>query len=146
MFGNFTRTIDSKGRLTFPPEIKKYLTDKIYISYGTDNVLEVRTKDSFKIWQDKLLNSNSLNKNLKNYKRIFFGSTFEAECDKLGRINVKQSSLDFAGIKKEIIILGLGDKLEIWDKEKYEIFQKEHSKDDSIDKLQNELITEGINL
>ena len=146
MFGNFLRSIDSKGRLAFPPEIKKYITGKIYISYGSDNVLEVRTSESFKVWQEKLLQSNSLNKNLKTYKRIFFGSTFETECDKLGRVNIKQSSLDFANIKKEIIILGLGDKLEIWSKEKYDEFQNEYSKDDAIDKLQNELNNEGVNL
>lgn len=144
MFGNFHRSLDDKNRLVIPSRFRKDLGKVFFVSYGADKVLEIRSEESFNKWKDKLLNAGSINKTLRAYKRFFFGNTFEVESDKLGRFTLQQSSIDFAAIKNEVVILGLGDKIEIWSKQNYEKFSSNFDDNNSIDNLEDKLQDEGV--
>ncbi|MCR8613123.1 MAG: division/cell wall cluster transcriptional repressor MraZ [Mycoplasma sp.] len=145
MFGNYQRNIDNKGRLLLPAELRNSLGKRVFVSFG-NNTLDVFTVEAFESLKKRLLSASALNKNLRDYKRIFFGNTFEIEVDKSGRINIQDASLKFAGIKKEVVILGLGDKIELWAKERYDEFAKKYEGNESIEALQDKLFDEGIEI
>lgn len=146
MFGHYFRNLDEKKRVMIPAKFRDELGEVFYITLGPDNVLEVRDEKSFNVWKDKLLGTNMLNANARKFARVLLGNTVEAQADKQGRVNLPETIITRANITKEVAFVGVGNKLEIWPKDKFEDFQADVSGEGSLDDLAKQLLKDGVEL
>lgn len=113
MIGNYTNKLDDKGRLTIPTKFRDKLKSSIVISYGFDNTLEIRTVNSFDEWSNSLIAKGNLSKNARELQRLILGNSFEVDLDKNGRILLPKQLMELSKIKKEVSLIGVGNKIEI---------------------------------
>lgn len=137
--GTYNHSLDSKNRLTIPSKILLQLTDKnIIVSKGFEGCLELRTCNNFETYMKRLLALSQNKLSTRTLLRQFMANASDIEIDSANRILIPLNLLNEAKITKNIVIIGLGDKCEIWDQEAYELFKK------NSDNLLEEL-AEGIN-
>ncbi len=120
--GEFHHNIDEKGRLTLPAKYREELGDKFIITRGIEKCLFVYTMDE---WQNitKMLNNLPFTKkDARSFMRFLLSGATAAEFDKQGRINITSPLIDYADLKKECVVIGVGDRLEIWSEEKWNDF------------------------
>lgn len=113
MFGNYFRTLDDKNRVIVPAKLRDLLGNVCFITLGPDKVLELRDSNSFNAYREKLTSPNMLNANARQFARILLGNTFEVELDKAGRIALTEDTLNRAGLTKEVVFVGVGNKVEL---------------------------------
>ncbi len=121
MIGNYRNKLDDKARLAIPAKLRTQLGSSIVISAGFDNTLEIRTKKDFDAWMDTLTSKGNLSSNARKLSRMILGNSFEVNLDKAGRALLPKELLSIVGIKKEAVLVAVGDKVEIhaaeqWDK------------------------------
>ena len=146
MFGNYKRILDDKNRVLIPSKLRKNLGNFIYITLGLDNVLEIRNKNDFLNWKEKLLSNNALNKQTRIFTRLLLGNTFDIEIDKQGRIILPDIFKQKIKIKKEVMFIGVGSKIEIWPNEKYLEFLEKFNQENSLDNLADKLFKDGMEI
>ncbi|GIW63684.1 MAG: transcriptional regulator MraZ [Patescibacteria group bacterium] len=125
-FGEFHISLTTGNRVALPKKIREQLDNHTFIlTKGFDFCLSgYRTQD----WEKKakeLMNSSLLDKTDIRKKRIMFSSAVYLEFDNQGRFILPKNLLDFAGIQKEVVIIGVGDHFEIWAKENWEVYQNQ---------------------
>ena len=126
-FGSYEHTLDEKNRLLIPKKLKEGLKENafLYILKGFEGCLAVYNQEEF----DKLIKqSESISFNKKNsrdYLRLMLSSVTELSIDKVGRIQLPQQLINKFQISRNVIIIGVYDHFEIWDKTKYEEYQSE---------------------
>lgn len=146
MFGNYKRILDDKNRILIPSKLRKNLGNFVYITLGLDNILEIRNKSDFLNWKEKLLSNNLLNKQTRIFTRLLLGNTFDIELDKQGRIILPDIFKQKTKIKKEIVFVGVGSKIEIWSNEKYLEFLKKFNEENSLGILADKLFKDGVEI
>lgn len=120
--GEFESTMDSKGRFLMPVAVKKQLPESenvFSISRGAGNCLNIYPKSTWDKIVDKVSTLNDLDPKVVIFKRNFLRGATYVSLDASGKLNVPQSLLDYAEIKKDIVIFGVLSRFEIWDKDKY---------------------------
>lgn len=115
-FGEYTYTLDSKGRLNIPSRFRDKLEDKFYLTKGLDNCLFIFPSSEWTIFEEKLKKLPLTNRNARAFVRLFFSGATECTLDKQGRINIPSNVREFAGLEKEVIIIGVSTRIEIWSK------------------------------
>ena len=122
-FGSFAHTLDEKGRLMIPRKMRDELGYKVYIMQGLDGCLSVYNESAYQklVEQFSRLSFNQ-HKN-RDYLRLQFASTHEMDVDKLGRVQIPTALLSKFNISREVLVLGIGDHIEIWDQKKYEEYE-----------------------
>lgn len=115
MYGEYEHTIDSKGRMNFPAKLREALGDHFFISKTIgEKCLTVHTEQSWNSIKEKLKGKPS--KVALPIERFLFGGACEAEPDKQGRIALPAALRSYAEITSEVVVVGLDDRAEIWDK------------------------------
>ena len=117
--GEYRHSLDDKGRLFIPAKLREPLGKRFYICRGFDHCLMIYDEEQWKIFSDKL---NALSMGQKKYreiKRIFFSGADEFACDKQGRVLLSSALREYANILKDTVIVGVGDKVEIWSAEQW---------------------------
>ncbi|AHI54009.1 cell division protein MraZ [Spiroplasma sabaudiense Ar-1343] len=137
LLGTFEHNLDEKSRLTIPSKLRNQLGDTIYISKGFEGCLEVRSQNEFEIWYKEISQHSSTNSNARLLARQIFSNSSEIDFDSAGRIKIPTNLLSLGDIKKSVLILGIGDKIEIWDIEKYRDYSNQHLTD--LESVANEL-------
>jgi MraZ protein len=121
--GNFEVTLDAKGRITFPAGLKKQLPEGETLSFvaykGFSNCIEVYTESEWEKIQNKLTKLSVLNPRVNDLKRLMLANSARLELDSAGRMLLPKHQITVIGLQKDVIILGLIDKMEIWDKTSY---------------------------
>lgn len=134
--GEYNHNIDAKGRAIVPAKFRDELGDKFIVTQELDNCLALYTMESWNELVAKLNKLPTTNRKATAYKRFKLASAFECEPDGNGRIMIPQKLRDYAGITKEIVSAGNGDKVEIWDKARWEEYNSSYDFDDeSLDSL-----------
>ncbi len=134
--GEYTHNIDAKGRAIVPAKLREELGSKFIITKEIDNCLSLYTLDDWNILVEKLNKLPTTNRKALAFKRFKLASAYECEPDGNGRIMIPQSLREYAGITKEIVTTGNGDKVEIWDKAKYDAYYSQYNfNDGSFDSL-----------
>lgn len=119
MYGEFSHTIDSKGRMNFPAKLREELGERFFISKTIgEKSLTVHTEKSWNSIKEKLKGKPS--KVRLPIERFLFGGACEAEPDKQGRIALPAPLRAYAGLTGEAVIVGMDDHAEIWDKALWE--------------------------
>ncbi len=128
--GKSFHSLDAKNRLIIPHNHRLELGLALYATVGYDNNLIIMSKAVYEATAEKIAHSSSefLEEN-RELRRDFFGNVAYCEMDKAGRILIPQFLLDIAGITKDVVIIGIYDKLEVWSKESYEEAQTAYTKE-----------------
>ena len=117
--GEFHHSIDEKKRLIIPAKFRSELGEKFIITRGIENCLFVYSENDFKQIVEKLQTLPFTKKDARNFVRFFLSGATEAEFDKQGRITVTSPLISYADITKECVIIGAGERLEIWSLDKW---------------------------
>jgi len=121
-FGEHYHSVDEKGRVILPAKFREELADGLFITKSFDNCLLVYTRKDWFELVDKVTALPTTKASVRNFQRFIIGSAVEGEVSRQGRVSIPQNLREFAGLDKDIIIVGLANKLEIWAKERYEQF------------------------
>ena len=137
LIGQYEHTIDIKKRLALPAKFRGELGDKIIITRGIEGCLAVYTEAEWKIMSDKLGALTISQAEARSFTRMILAGAMEVSLDKLGRILVPDYLKEYAGLKKNVVICGLSNRLEIWDAEKWETYNiaAEKGVDEIVSKL-----------
>ncbi len=119
-FGEYLHTIDNKGRINIPSKFRENLGNKFYITKGLDNCLFVFPESEWKIFENKLKGLPLTNRNARAFVRLFFSGATECTLDKQGRVTLAANLRDYAELQKEVAILGVSTRIEIWSRENWD--------------------------
>jgi MraZ protein len=137
LIGQYEHTIDIKKRLALPAKFRGELGDKVIITRGIEGCLAVYTEKEWKIMSDKLGGLTISQAEARSFTRMILAGAMEVSLDKLGRILVPDYLKQYADLKKNVVICGLSNRLEIWDSAKWETYKKKAEKgvDEIVSKL-----------
>ncbi|MDP3733086.1 MAG: division/cell wall cluster transcriptional repressor MraZ [Candidatus Daviesbacteria bacterium] len=128
LIGQYQHTIDSKKRLALPIKFRGELGTKVIVTKGVENCLIVWTE---KNWEAESLKFSGLSisqSEARSVTRHFLASATEVSLDKLGRILIPDYLKKYSDLKKNVVICGLSNRLEIWDEAKWENYSKDAEK------------------
>ena len=115
--GEYNHTVDAKGRLIVPSKFREQLGDEFVGTKGLDGCLFVYENTEWKALEEKLHALPLTNANARKFSRFFLAGATTCEVDKQGRILLPAVLRDFAGIDKEAVLVGVGSRIEIWNRE-----------------------------
>ena len=119
--GSYNNTLDTKGRAFIPSKMRFSLGERIMLVKGIDDCLYIFTTSAWEEYTKKYIENRSMaDKDSRKLARFFLGNSKECEIDKQGRINFPADHLLYAEIDKDIVFVGCGDLIEVWDKNKYD--------------------------
>ena len=117
--GSFEHTVDSKGRVSVPSKFRDIFADrydgKLVLAMDYDKCLTVYPLEEWEKFEEKIRSLPTMKKEVKDFMRFLLASATECEIDKQGRILIPSSHREHAGIKKNVMLVGIIDKIEIWD-------------------------------
>ena len=139
LIGEYEHSIDTKGRLIMPSKLKEDIGEKFVVTKGLDGCLFVYSQTEWKIFEDKLRTFPLTNKDARALIRFFLAGAMECEIDKQGRFLIPSNLRGFAGLEKEVVVIGVLDKIEIWSKDKWLKYSEEenNSADEIAEKMSN---------
>ncbi len=120
-FGQYNNKMDSKGRISMPIKFREELGEKFIITRGLDSCLFGYSLQEWQKIESKIKSLPFTNKNARAFQRFFFSGATEVEIDKQGRINIPNALIDHASLSKECVVNGVSNRIEIWDKEKWQV-------------------------
>ena len=126
LMGEFHHNIDEKGRLTLPAKFRDELGESFIITRGLEECLFVYTMDEWAKITRRLNNLPFTKKDARSFMRFFLSGATAAEFDKQGRINITSPLISYAELKKECVIIGVGDRLEVWSSDKWNDFYNDN--------------------
>lgn len=137
LLGQFQHNIDDKGRIIIPIKLREKLSNVAVVTKGFDGCLSLYSTDEWEKFQSSLLTLSSNSMDARKHVRVLVGSASEVEFDKQGRINLASNLLSSAAIKKECVVVGVLDHIEIWAKEVWDEYYKDAS--DSLEEVAEKL-------
>lgn len=120
--GEYTHSIDEKGRIIIPSKIRSVIGNNIIITRGMDGCLFGYSKESWENLVSKLETLPFTKKDNRNFIRFFTSGAIALEFDKQGRINIPNYLSEYANLLDDVIIIGVINRIEIWNKEKWNNF------------------------
>ncbi len=117
---NYERTIDEKGRIIIPPKFRKDLGDEFIITRGLEKCIYVYPMETWKELSFKISSLPLEKRDVRIYQRFIFSSALDVKMDSQGRVSIPKALRDYAGIKKDVVMVGVSSRVEIWDKERWE--------------------------
>lgn len=115
----YNHTIDVKGRIIIPSKFREVLGDEFVITKGLDGCLFIYSNEEWNRFEEKLNQLPISNKSARQFTRFFLAGAAVCEVDKQGRINIPQMLRDFAELTKDVVVIGVGSRIEIWSREKW---------------------------
>ncbi|MFT6971075.1 MAG: MraZ protein [Roseivirga sp.] len=116
--------LDAKGRLALPSKVRAALPDntsqELVMRRGFEPCLVLYPMLEYKKIYSRVRSLNEFNEDYRKFQRSFFRGNVDVELDGAGRINIPKRMMDFASLEKEVILVGLGNRIEIWNPDQYE--------------------------
>ena len=120
-YGEYEHSIDKKGRIIIPSKfrefLKEYNIEKLYVTRWLDKCLFMFTEDEWKSQESKFRSMPFTKAESRKFNRLYFSGAVQIECDRQGRILLPKYLKYFCDIKKDVIIIGLSNRIEIWSRE-----------------------------
>ncbi len=142
LLGEYSHNLDAKGRVSVPAKFREDLGHTFIVTKGLDNCLFAYSKEEWKTFEEKLKNLPLTNMNARNFIRFFFSGATECEIDKQGRINIPQNLREYASLSKDVYIIGVSTRVEIWNKEKWDNYTSPENMD--LDEIASQMSNLGI--
>ena len=130
LIGEYEHTIDAKGRLSMPSKLRRDMGEAFIVTKGLDGSLFAFSQDEWKNFETKLKALPLSDKNARNFVRFFLAGATECEIDKQGRFLIPSNLREAGKLEKEAVIIGVGTRLEIWNKEVWVSKDEEISADE----------------
>jgi MraZ protein len=130
--GRYEYAIDDKGRLSIPSKFREILSanfDMKLILTNLDGCIAAYPDREWADVQQRIADSGALKKEARSFLRFFFSGASECSIDRLGRILIPQSLRSYGGIRKNVVIVGMNKKIEIWAEEAWAEIVKEATSD-----------------
>ncbi len=122
----FERQLDDRGRIILPTKLRDKLLPQVYITGSpSDKCLHLYHTEGWEAVSAKLRDlPTSLDRDAAAFVRVFFGGATECEIDKQGRITIAPRLVEYAGLKKDIVLVGANTRMEIWDKAEWQSYRQ----------------------
>ena len=127
LIGEFEHSLDAKGRLIMPSKLRMDIGEKFIVTKGLDGCLFGFSLTEWKNFEEKLKTLPLTNKNARDFVRFFLSGAMECEIDKQGRFLIANNLREYANMGKEIVIIGVGTRIEIWNKEKWNTYNSDET-------------------
>lgn len=123
--GEYHHTIDSKGRLIIPARFREGLGDQFVATKGLDHCLFLYPLSEWETIEKKLKTLPFTKADTRAFVRLFFSGASECEVDRQGRVLLPAKLREFARINRDVVIIGVSSRVEIWAKEEWDRFSQE---------------------
>ena len=127
LIGEFEHSLDAKGRLIMPSKLRTDIGETFIITKGLDGCLFGFSLSEWKNFEGKLKTLPLTNKNARDFVRFFLSGAIECEIDKQGRFLISNNLREYATMEKEVIIIGVGTRIEIWSKDKWNVYNSDEN-------------------
>lgn len=135
--GTYTPKLDDKGRLFLPAKFRDALEGGLMVTRGQERCLTVYGLDQFQTLTAKLREASLTNKTTRSYVRMLSSGAFDQVPDKQGRISIAPLLRTYAGLQKDVVVIGALDRVEIWDPTNWETYLA--SEEDQFSDLSEEI-------
>ena len=125
LMGEYAHTIDAKGRVILPADFRSELGESFVITKGLDSCLFVYEQAEWDALSEKLRQLPLAKPEARAFVRFFFSGARTLECDKQGRFLVPGTLRSYAGLKKDVVLIGVSNRVELWDKAAWEKYNDE---------------------
>ncbi len=122
--GEYQHALDIKGRITIPARFRELLGERFVATKGLDNCIFLYPQDEWKVIEEKLHALPLTRADVRSYVRFFFSGASELELDKQGRTVLSVNLRNYAGIDKDVTVIGVGARIEIWSTDKWESYNE----------------------
>lgn len=123
--GEFQHSLDDKSRVIVPVKYRDKLGDVLILTKGLDHCLFLYTQDEWTIFEQKLKKLPLTNNNARQFVRFFFAGATECSMDKQGRIVLPGHLRTYANIQKDLVFIGMGNRIELWSSENWTSYNEE---------------------
>jgi len=142
--GTFTRSLDEKRRLAIPKRLLEefgHMPDlaaaesvkppqkltRLYVSPGMDKCLALYSPMEFEVLAQKIAQQSPNRADVRNYVRLLYSRTEEVDLDSQSRIRISDRLVELAGLKGDVVLVGVRDHAELWNPEAWEAYLKQHT-------------------
>lgn len=140
--GEYQHSLDPKGRITIPSKFRESLGDKFIATKGLDNCIFLYPLNEWQQIEEKLQKLPLTRADVRSFVRFFFSGASELEVDKQGRTVLPLNLRDYAHIEKDIVIIGVGSRIEIWSVDSWANYSKEAAS--SYEEIAEKMVDLGI--
>ncbi len=140
--GEYRHSLDVKGRIIVPAKFRDGLGDKFVLTKGLDGCLFAYSKEEWANFEEKIKSLPLTNKDARAFVRFFFAGAVECEIDKQGRTLIPPMLREYAGLSKDIVIIGVSNRVEIWSQDKWDSYSE--AEDLEADELAEKMAMLGI--
>lgn len=135
--GEYLQNLDAKNRIIIPAKLRNNLGENFVVTRGLENTISIYTAFEWQKLNDKLDKLSLTKKSNRLLTRFFLSGANELNCDKMGRILIPKSLLSFASLEKECIFIGVGNRIELWNKDKWNDYMNDNLEefDDVIEEI-----------
>ncbi len=141
--GRTNHSMDAKNRIIIPQTFRQEIGENVYVTVGYDHNLFIMSSDTFEALAKKVLDVPETSVESREFRRTFFGNASMCQLDKTGRLILPQILIDHAKIEKDVVIIGVFDKLEVWAKEAYDEYLTSASVN-SMDAVLEKMASHGV--
>jgi MraZ protein len=120
--GTYSPRLDEKGRIILPAKFAEDLADGVVITRGQERCLYVFAADAFERMHEKIRQAPVTSRDARNYLRVFLSGAHDETPDKQRRVTIPPALRSYAGLERELAVLGVGDRIEIWDASAWETY------------------------
>ena len=125
-YGEYLHSIDRKGRLILPARFREVCKEngieKFFLTRGLDKCIFMFSSDEWRLQEQKFKNLSFTKQESRSFNRLFFSGAVDVIPDRQGRFIIPQYLKDFANIKRETVIIGISNRVEIWDSKSWQEF------------------------
>jgi len=118
--GTFRPKLDDKGRVFLPAKFRGRLAEGVVVTQGLDRCLFIWPPETYDVEADKAASRPMTSRAARSYQRMFFAGADEVVPDKQGRISISPEHRTFAGLERDVVVIGVNNRLEIWNPEAWE--------------------------
>lgn len=142
--GEFSHTIDPKGRLIVPAKLKAELGSSFVVTKGLDGCLFAYPDQEWKNIESHFREIPLTTKDARKFTRFFFAGASRVDCDSQGRVLIPPTLREFAGLKKDVVLAGVMDRVEIWDKARWD--DADSYEESDMDKIAEHMAEMGLGI
>ncbi|MCI5492902.1 MAG: division/cell wall cluster transcriptional repressor MraZ [Lachnospiraceae bacterium] len=140
--GEYNHTLDAKGRLIVPSKFREQLGDEFVVTKGLDGCLFVYPNEEWQNIEEKFRNIPLTTKDARKFSRFFFAGAASCEVDKQGRILLPTVLREFADLQKDVVSVGVLNRIEIWSKDRW----TETNSYDDMDEIAEHMAELGLSI
>jgi len=140
--GTYEHNVDDKGRLAIPAKFRDGLGERFFATKGLDRCLFLFPESEWEKQQEQLASLPLAMRDARAYSRLFFAGACECELDRQGRINIPPYLREYAAINKDVVVIGVMNRVEVWSREVWRDYSTKA--EESYEEIAEKLVHGGV--